>query len=175
VADSLRDVRTNEPHRVAVAAGQRHVHSVLRSTVPTGWRFRLPARSLDASRREPFGPVRGLRSIAAKGGGRNPEFIGEISDFDRAGNQGVWRADGKEIFYVAADGKMMAVPIEAGTDFFRWGLAKALFQTRLGFDQNTAAYDVSADGQRFLINEPAIDVVEPPITVIVNWPKLLQK
>jgi hypothetical protein len=36
-------------------------------------------------------------------------------------------------------------------------------------------YDVSADGQRFLLNQPAGDTAEVPITVIVNWSKLLPR
>lgn len=48
-------------------------------------------------------------------------------------------------------------------------------QLRLGdFGQGQRDYDVSADGQRFLIAQPLTAAV-PPITVIVNWPKLLQK
>jgi hypothetical protein len=58
---------------------------------------------------------------------------------------------------------------------------KALFQTRLKFDQgydsSTLArqYDVTSDGQRFLLNQHVADSTDAPITVVVNWPKLLAK
>ena len=92
-----------------------------------------------------------------------------------------WRADGKEIFYIAPDGMMMAVPIESGEGLFCPGAPKPLFQTRLEFDASQTTdtaprqYDVSSDGQRFLLNQHVADATDAPITVIVNWPKLLEK
>ena len=61
-----------------------------------------------------------------------------------------WRRDGNEIFYVGPDKKLMAVAVNGKGSTFEVGAVRALFQTRL-----TAlryGYDVSADGQRFLIN-----------------------
>ena len=65
---------------------------------------------------------------------------------------------------------MMAVPVESGADFFRPGTPHALFQTSPG-----AQYDVARDGQRFLISQPVEGSADAAITVILNWPKLLQK
>lgn len=95
----------------------------------------------------------------------------------------MWRADGKEIFYVASDGMMMAVPVESGEGLFRPGAPKPLFQTRFvqlidtafGEDVTSRQYDVTADGQRFLLNQHVADATDAPITVVVNWPKLLEK
>jgi hypothetical protein len=89
------------------------------------------------------------------------------------GTQPSWRADGKEIFYVAADGKMMSV--EFGAASFKLGVPKSLFQTRLEFDSVQRQYDVSADGQRFLLAQPLEEGASVPITVIFNWPTLLKK
>jgi dipeptidyl aminopeptidase/acylaminoacyl peptidase len=96
------------------------------------------------------------------------------------GDYPLWRRDGKEISYIAPDGKMMAVPVESGEGGFRPGKAQALFDSKLvsgdyGYRSVMREYDVSADGQRFLLNQPASDTTEMPITVIVNWPKLLQR
>jgi Tol biopolymer transport system component len=97
------------------------------------------------------------------------------------GSQPMWRTDGKEIFFVAPDGMMMAVPVESGDDFFRPGAPKPLFQTRLEFNPALVAsrfvrqYDVMPDGQRFLLSQHVSDASDSPITVVVNWPKLLQK
>ena len=102
-----------------------------------------------------------------------------MADFHRGGSQPAWRADGKEIFFVAPDGMMMAVPVESGEDFFRPGTPKPLFQTRLEFDPlsglGVRQYDVTPDGQRFLLNQHVADSTDAPITVVVNWPKLLEK
>jgi Tol biopolymer transport system component len=87
----------------------------------------------------------------------------------------IWRADGKEIFYLAADGKMMSVSVDAGPASLKLGLPKPLFQTRLEFDSVGKPYDVSADGARFLLAQPLEESASVPITVIVNWPELLKK
>jgi hypothetical protein len=68
----------------------------------------------------------------------------------------------------------MSVPVESGEDFFRPGTPKSLFQTRLA-PGGLREYDVTHDGKRFLLNVPLPDSGEEPITVIVNWPRLLEK
>jgi len=121
-----------------------------------------------AGRREIF-----VQAIAWDVSAHPPASKRQISN--GGGSQPAWRADGKEIFYIAADGRMMAVTVEAGEDFFRSGTPRALFQTHIGdFNQSQRDYDVSADGQRFLIPQP-LSTAGAPITVIVNWPKLLPK
>jgi hypothetical protein len=89
------------------------------------------------------------------------------------GTHSAWSADGKEIFYVAADGKMMSVEFDSAS--FKLGVPKPLFQTRLELDLNQRQYDVSADGKRFLLAQPTEESTSVPITVIVNWPALLKK
>jgi hypothetical protein len=91
------------------------------------------------------------------------------------GIQPAWRADGKEIFYLGGDGKMMSVSVELGTASFKLGKPIPLFQTRLESDVIPQQYDVSADGQRFLLAQPLEESASVPITVIVNWPALLKK
>jgi hypothetical protein len=91
------------------------------------------------------------------------------------GAQPIWRADGREIFYLAADGKMMSVSVDSGPASLKLGAPKPLFQTRLEFDSLGKPYDVSADGKRFLLAQPLEESALVPITVIVNWPTLLKK
>jgi eukaryotic-like serine/threonine-protein kinase len=82
-----------------------------------------------------------------------------------------WRRDGKEIFYIADDGKMMAVPIKTGLTL-EPGVPVALFETKAR-NQRGYLYDVTPDGQRFLIVTRVHDQEAFPMTVIVNWaPKL---
>ncbi len=82
-----------------------------------------------------------------------------------------WRADGKELYYIAPDGKLMAVPITASGGGLEPGTPVALFQTRViggGNDVNLGSvYDVSRDG-RFLINTVLEDAATP-ITLLQNW------
>ena len=81
--------------------------------------------------------------------------------------QPIWLANGTEILYTTSDGTIMSVPVETGDGVFRSGAPRALFKIGEG-----ATLDVSSDGQRFLINR-AVSASDPPVTVIVNWPRLL--
>jgi dipeptidyl aminopeptidase/acylaminoacyl peptidase len=82
-----------------------------------------------------------------------------------------WSRDGRELFYIATDRKMMAVPIKSGASF-EPGAPVPLFDTRVtGF----MPYDVAPDG-RFLINTmPADATSRSSITVVVNWFASLEK
>jgi eukaryotic-like serine/threonine-protein kinase len=84
-----------------------------------------------------------------------------------------WRGDGKELFYVAADGMLTAVPIEPRRTF-QPGRPKPLFQTMFRGGVY-ASYAPSHDGKRFLINvAPALEDITP-ITLVLNWTALLQR
>jgi len=75
-----------------------------------------------------------------------------------------WRRDGKEIFYVSADQRLMAVDVRTGTAV-EPGIPVPLFSPRFVYH---GFYDVSADGQRFLVNTELPE--EPsPLTLVVNW------
>jgi serine/threonine protein kinase len=88
----------------------------------------------------------------------------------------VWRRDGKELFYVSPDKKVMAVDVKgAGTTFER-GVPKALFDLRVSdFTSAQARFAVSADGQRFLINNTIGENASSPIAVVLNWTSDLKK
>jgi Tol biopolymer transport system component len=84
-----------------------------------------------------------------------------------------WRGDGKELYYLASDGHMVAVSITPHGDALEIGPPRQLFATEatgltlgiLGGNQ----YAVTRDGQRFLLNEPLQNESTTPITVVVNW------
>src|SRR5215831_8924620 len=89
------------------------------------------------------------------------------------GAQVRWGRDGKELFYIALDGRLMAVPmrIASGAQTIEAGSPIPLFATHVGgalSDPFTVQYDVSPDGQRFLMNT-IIEEAPSPITVILNW------
>jgi Tol biopolymer transport system component len=89
------------------------------------------------------------------------------------GSQPIWRRDGKELFYLAADRKLMAVAVTPGARF-EAGATRPLFQTHARYTGNVA-YDVTADGQRFLVNTLIGAEGIPPITVEVNWMEALRR
>ncbi len=87
-----------------------------------------------------------------------------------------WRPDGKELFYIALDDRLMAVPIQlaANGERVKIGAPVALFPTRVGgFEQyvDRQQYIVSPDGKRFLIFTVMEDenASPSPITVVFNW------
>jgi dipeptidyl aminopeptidase/acylaminoacyl peptidase len=90
------------------------------------------------------------------------------------GAQVRWRRDGKELFYIGLDQRLMALPIrvDAKNQSIEPGAPVPLFVTHIGGAvQQTAPlqqYDVSADGQQFLLNT-ITEQNAPPITMLVNW------
>ena len=85
-----------------------------------------------------------------------------------------WRGDSKELFYYAANGQLMAVSIKASETALEVGTPTTLFAPRVLNGPNSAIgfraqYDVTRDGQRFLLNVPAEDAAPASITVVVNW------
>ena len=79
-----------------------------------------------------------------------------------------WRRDGKELFYLGEDDKLMSAEIRVKGTSLEVGAVKPLFQTRpqrLGM-----IYDVSGDGQRFLVNSSVVEQVSSPVTLVLNWP-----
>jgi WD40-like Beta Propeller Repeat len=81
-----------------------------------------------------------------------------------------WRADGRELYYLAPDGRLMAVPITTHGATFEPGTPVALFSPRIASSRETPLpqYSVAADG-RFLINMTVENAPSPPITLIQNW------
>ena len=101
-------------------------------------------------------PASGAKWQISTNGGSNPR----------------WRRDGKELFYLASDQKLMAMAVN-GESTFQPGVPKALFQTREVVGRYR--YAVTADGQRFLVNTPLEEASTAPITVVLNWTAELGK
>ncbi len=80
-----------------------------------------------------------------------------------------WRRDGRELFYLSPDRKLMAVEVKGTVNNFQVGTPTALFaaNAKLG-GWITSPYDVSADGKRFVVNV-AGEEESTPITLVVNW------
>jgi Tol biopolymer transport system component len=87
------------------------------------------------------------------------------------GNQPRWRRDGKELFYLSFDGKLMAVDVTEGREF-KVGTPKPLFQAPATSIQSRTdihgwAWDFTSDGQRFLFD--AVKTSSESLTVVLNW------
>jgi hypothetical protein len=85
-----------------------------------------------------------------------------------------WRKDGKELFYVAPDRKLMTVAVGGVSSSLEVATPTALFAlpvmlARGGDTTAPYTYDVMPDGQRFLALTPTKDAEKAPMTVILNW------
>jgi len=103
-----------------------------------------------------------------------PKQTGKWEVSTSGGAEPMWRRDGKELFYLAPDDKLMVVAVSTASGAFQAGIPKELFQAQLmpiAYWRNF--YVASPDGQRFLMLVPANEAKPVPITVVVNWPALL--
>ena len=101
-------------------------------------------------------PEPGERFRISTTGGRYPE----------------WGPEGRELFYVSPDEKLMAVTVKAGTGSLEASLPRELFQLPSGVT-GYGPYELDPNGQRFLV--PVVAGKVEPLSVIVNWPALLKK
>jgi Tol biopolymer transport system component len=100
---------------------------------------------------------------------------GKLQISTNGGDRPVWSHDGKELFFIAADGKMMAVETASDGAKLSAGSPKPLFDAHIarpiGPNRNSGnGYDVARDG-RFLIPIPVAgeEFASVPMTVVVNW------
>jgi eukaryotic-like serine/threonine-protein kinase len=106
-----------------------------------------------------------------------PDVQGKWQVSNNGGTQPRWRRDGKELFYLAPDGKMMASPVTTG-EHFGAGTPQPLFQANAREQvagSELVMYDVTLDGQRFLINTQMETNHSQSMMVILNWPVVLDK
>ncbi len=89
------------------------------------------------------------------------------------GSQPTWRHDGRELYYVNADGGLTAVPLTTSQNALSIGPPQRLFTLGVA-PTSFAQYDSVPDGSRFLVR----DVIEPPaqpIMVLLDWPARLRQ
>lgn len=99
-----------------------------------------------------------------------PDHGGKWQVSTAGGNYPVWRRDGTELYFVAADRKMMAVEVRTTAGGLQAGVPKPLFEVAA-----QTQFDVSKDG-RFLIQVPvASESSSVPLTVVTNWQAGLKK
>jgi eukaryotic-like serine/threonine-protein kinase len=85
-----------------------------------------------------------------------------------------WSPDGRELFYVSPDHKLMVVSIKLGADSVQPSAPHELFTLPADDLASTfSPYEVAPDGQRFLVRTESEQIT--PLTVVMNWPALLKK
>ncbi len=102
-------------------------------------------------------PVPGRKWQVSTGGGSLPR----------------WSRNGNEIVYMGTGTRLMAAEVSSRSDTFQVGKTQALFVTRVW--RPGIIYDVTRDGQRFLVNTANQAQNPGPLTLVVNWPAELKK
>ena len=108
----------------------------------------------------PF-PGFGSKWQVSRGGGEEPR----------------WRRDGKELYYLAPDGRLMAADVKTGAGF-EAGSPVTLFLTHPRQPISAMdffSYDVTGDGQKFLVNTKVDTSNSAPLSVILNWSSEMEK
>ena len=110
-----------------------------------------------------------------------PSGSGKWKVSTAGGHQPRWRRDGKNLYYLGLDRKLMEVPVKpvsGARPGFEVGAPEALFETRVPPAPPLVAssfYDVTADGKRFLINTSGGENAEAPLFVVAGWQAGLKK
>ena len=103
-----------------------------------------------------------------------PEPGTRIQLSTKGGSSPRWRSDGKELFYTEPDGTLMAVPVQS-IEPLEFGAPVALFRfvsPNRGNAGGKPAYDVAADGQRFIVSA-IVRSSDSSLNVLLNWPALM--
>jgi len=85
-----------------------------------------------------------------------------------------WRADGRELFFISPENKLMAVSLKVGVEAIEPSAPRELFQLPVRSSSAGPAYQPGLDGQRFLVLTSP-EIAPQSLNVIVNWPALLKK
>ncbi len=80
-----------------------------------------------------------------------------------------WRRDGKELYYVSSENMMMSARITASGSDLEIDQSRPLFPVPLLVQVGGKNYDVTADGNRFLLNVPVETQNQTPLTIVTNW------
>jgi Tol biopolymer transport system component len=103
--------------------------------------------------------LQGVKRSVSPGGGSNPR----------------WRSDGRELFYLSADRKVVVVPVTPGPPFGT-GAAVPLFAVPTQNPDSAApVFDVSSDGKRFIVQALSSEPSQTLVTLILNWTQTFKK
>jgi Tol biopolymer transport system component len=86
-----------------------------------------------------------------------------------------WRRDGKEVFFLDVSDNVVAVDVNTVGNTVRLGTPHVLFHSAEGQTLQGGAYDVTADGKKFIVNDADLSEESQPLTLVQNWTAELNK
>lgn len=153
------------------------------------WTLKLPDGRTDRLLREAFNETSGRFSpdghwlaYASDESGPTEVYVRHLRGSGQkkrvsggGGNQPVWRRDGRELFYLSADNRIMAVEVRPGASL-EIGNPVPLFRVRVKASaSDIPVFDASADGQRFVVNSLLEEEGRAPLTAVLNWTQALKR
>ncbi|HEV2350980.1 MAG TPA: protein kinase [Terriglobia bacterium] len=103
-----------------------------------------------------------------------PKANGKWEVSTQGGVVPTWRRDGKELYYLSLDQKLMAVDIRENNNSVEIGSPHVLFQTNPP-PLVLRSYDSAADSSKFIVVTQSLNASSVPVTLVINWPALLEK
>lgn len=104
-----------------------------------------------------------------------PQSGGKWQVSVNGGGAPAWRRDGKEIYYLSPERKLMAVDVHTTDSAVEVGIPAPLFEATVDVYTAPNRYDVSGDGKRFLVNTSGFEYSTKPMKVILHWASQLGK
>ena len=108
-----------------------------------------------------------IYAMSIEGGG------GKVLVSSGGGSFPRWRADGREIVYLSVDHTIMSVPVSGSGATLQTGKPTPLFR----IDPQPGPgepFDLTADGEHFIVNTAIPSRVPPSLTLLINWPARLR-
>jgi hypothetical protein len=105
-----------------------------------------------------------------------PGATGRFQISNNGGSEPRWRGDGREVYYRAPDGNLVAVAVRSAGESFERETPKILFGAHWSLSNGLGySYDVTRDGQRFLGPVPVESESGPGLSMITNWEALARQ
>lgn len=98
-----------------------------------------------------------------------PEMGRPVRVSSNGGNRPEWRNDGRELYYIALDGKLMAAAVNPAGPLFQASSPQPLFPVSRWYDDYRRQYQANADGTRFLVNAQLEGTAPRVLRVVLNW------
>ena len=105
-----------------------------------------------------------------------PNVAGKLQVSVAGGSMPCWSGDGKELYYLTPENKLMAAELKEANGLLQVVATKTLFQTAAAPTRTGGSpYDVTPDGKRFLVDTQTSDQTSALLNVVENWTAELKK